>query len=229
MIDVYGPNTPNVIKVTVCLEELGMAYNRLPLDILTGEQFRPEFLAISPNNRVPAIVDHDPGDGEGPLSVFESGAILIYLAEKAASELLPQAPRRRSEVIAWIMWQMSAQGPNLGQWGHFRNYARERIPYAMDRFGRESRRLYGLLDSWLARREWVAGGAYSIADMACWPWTLFHGHHGIDLADYPNLQRWHKTIFARPAVVRALGDFEIPAAKTEWTDAERKILFEQGK
>jgi len=228
MIDVYGPNTPNVMKVTICLEELGLAYNRLPLDILKGEQFTPEFLAISPNNRVPAIVDHAPADGAGPLPLFESGAILVYLAEKA-EHFLPQAPRPRSEVFAWVMWQMSGQGPMLGQCGHFRNYAPERIPYAMDRFGREAQRLYRVLDTQLKAREFVAGGEYTIADMACWPWTLFHEHHGVSLQDFPELARWHRAIAERPAVRRAVGDFEVPPPKTQWTAEERKILFEQGR
>ena len=228
MIDVYGPNTPNVIKVTVCLEELGLSYNRLPLDILKGEQFTPQFLAISPNNRVPAIVDHAPADEAGPLPLFESGAILVHLAEKAG-RLLPQAPRPRSEVIAWVMWQMAGQGPMLGQCGHFRNYAPERIPYAAERFEREAQRLYRVLDSRLKDRDFVAAGAYSIADIACWPWTLFHAHHGARLADFPALERWHHQIAARPAVRRALGDFEVPPPKTDWTAEERKILFEQGR
>jgi GST-like protein len=228
MIDVYGPNTPNVIKVTVCLEELELAYNRVPLDILKGEQFAPQFLAISPNNRIPAIVDHTPADGAGPLPVFESGAILIYLAEKSG-RLLPGAPRPRSEVLAWLMWQMSGQGPMLGQCGHFRNYAPERIAYAQDRFDREAQRLYRVLDTQLTSRAFVAGREYTIADIACWPWTLFHEHHGVSLSDFPNLERWHCTIAERPAVRRALGDFEVPAPKTQWTAEERKILFEQGR
>jgi GST-like protein len=228
MIEVYGPNTPNVIKVTVCLEELGEPYTRLPLDILTGEQFKPEFLAISPNNRVPAIVDKAPVDGGGPLSVFESGAILIYLAEKRG-RLLPSAPRQRSEVIAWIMWQMAGQGPMVGQAGHFRNYAPERIPYAVDRYSREAQRLYRVLDNRLKSRDFIAGD-YTIADIACWPWTLFHEHHGVTLSDFPDLARWHRAIAARPAVQRALGDdFHVPPPKTDWSAEERKILFEQGR
>jgi GST-like protein len=228
MFDVYGPNTPNVIKVTVCLEELGLAYNRVPLDILKGEQFAPHFLAISPNNRVPAIVDQTPADGAGPLPVFESGAILIYLAEKCG-QLLPQTPRARSEVLAWIMWQMSGQGPMLGQCGHFLNYAPERVPYAVERFEREAQRLYRVLDTRLENREFIVDNVYSLADIACWPWTLFHHYHGVNLSDFPQVDRWHRAIAARPAVRRALGDFEIPPPKTQWTAEERKILFEQGR
>jgi GST-like protein len=228
MIDVYGPNTPNVIKVTVCLEELGMAYRRLPLDIMKGQQFTPQFLTISPNNRIPVIVDHAPADEAGPLPVFESGAILAYLAEKAG-RLLPKAARSRSEVIAWMMWQMSGQGPMLGQCGHFRNYAPERIPYAADRFGREAQRLYRVLDTRLKARDFVIDGDYTIADIACWPWTLFHEHHGVNLSDFPEVERWHRAIAARPAVRRALGDFEVAAPKTQWTVEERKTLFEQGR
>jgi GSH-dependent disulfide-bond oxidoreductase len=228
MIDVYGPNTPNVIKVTACLEELGIAYSRLPLDIMKGEQLTPRFLAISPNNRIPVIVDYAPADEAGPLPVFESGAILVYLAEKAG-RLLPEAARARSEVIAWVMWQMSGQGPMLGQCGHFRNYAPERIPYAVDRFGREAQRLYRVLDTRLKTRDFIVDGNYTIADIACWPWTLFHEHHGVNPSDFPEVERWHRAIAARPAVRRALGDFEVPPPKTRWTAEERKILFEQGR
>jgi GST-like protein len=227
MIEVYGGNTPNVIKVLVALEEMGVAYERLPVDIMTGEQFTPEFLAISPNNRVPAIVDTDPADGAGRLPVFESGAILVYLAEKYG-KLLPTAPRPRSEAIAWVMWQMAGQGPMCGQAGHFRNYAPEKIPYGIERYSSEVKRLYKVLDLRLAGREFVAGD-FSIADCACWPWTIFHVHHGIDLADYPQVRRWHEAIAARPSAKRALPDFEVPPPKTSWTDEERKMLFENNR
>jgi GST-like protein len=223
MIEVYGGNTPNVIKVLVALEELGVAYERKPVDIMKGEQFTPEFLAISPNNRVPAIVDTKPADGAGPLSVFESGAILIYLAEKYGA-LLPAEPRPRSAVIAWVMWQMAGQGPMCGQAGHFRNYAPEKIPYGIDRYSNEVKRLYKVLDLQLKGREFVAGG-FSIADCACWPWTIFNVHHGIDLGDYPEVERWRRAIDARPAVRRALGDFEVPPPRTTWTEEERKVMF----
>ena len=225
MIDIYGPNSPNVIKVLVALEELGAPYTRIPVDILTGEQFKPEFLAISPNNRIPAIVDHAPADGGGPLSLFESGAILFYLAEKHG-RLLPADLRTRSEVMVWVMWQMAGQGPMVGQAGHFRNYAPEKIPYAIDRYEREAQRLYRVLDTRLQGREFIVGD-YSIADIICWPWVIFRQHHGVDLKDFPNVARWFHAIEARPAVKRALDGFEVPPPKTSWSDAERKVLFER--
>jgi GST-like protein len=223
-IEIYGGASPNVIKVLVACEELGLVYTRTPLDILKGEQFTPAFLAISPNNRIPAIVDHDPRDGRGPLSVFESGAILIYLAEREG-KLLPTEPRQRAMVLQWLIWQMAGQGPMVGQAGHFRNYAPEKLPYAIDRYTNEASRLYRVLDTRLAGRAWIAKD-YSIADIACWPWVLFRDHHGIDLADYPNVARWYAAIDARPAVRRAVGDFTVPPPPS-FTDEERKILFPQ--
>ncbi|AMK19907.1 MULTISPECIES: glutathione S-transferase N-terminal domain-containing protein [Sphingobium] len=222
MIDVYGPESPNVIKVLLILQELGMAYERKPLDIMSGEQFSPEFLAISPNNKIPAIVDHDPADGGPPLSLFESGAILIYLAEKGGA-LLPTEPRPRSTVLAWLMWQMAGQGPMLGQAGHFRNYAPEPNPYGVRRYSDEAARLYGVLDRRLEGREWIAD-AFSIADIACWPWTLFRAHHGIELTDYPHVNRWFAAMEARPAFGRALPDFQAPLPITP-DDETRRILF----
>ncbi|MDB5702377.1 MAG: glutathione S-transferase [Sphingomonadales bacterium] len=222
MIDVYGPASPNVIKVLLALEELGIAYRRLPLDIMSGEQFAPAFLAISPNNKIPAIVDHEPDDGEGPLSLFESGAILIYLAEKTG-RLLPVAPRKRSEVLAWLMWQMSGQGPMLGQAGHFRNYAPEPISYAIRRYTDEAARLYKVLDTRLHEREWIAGD-FSIADIACWPWILFRAHHGIEIGSYPNVARWHAMMTARPSFARAMPDF-VPPPPVVPDEKTRRILF----
>jgi GSH-dependent disulfide-bond oxidoreductase len=224
MIDIYGGGTPNVLKPLIALEEMGLEYKRLPVDLLKGEQFTPEFLAISPNNRVPAMVDHDPADGQGPLSVFESGAMLLYLADKTGS-FIPTDARGRSVVVEWIMWQMAGQGPMLGQAGHFRNYAPEKIPYGIERYSNEARRLYRVLDTRLAERDYVAGD-YSIADMCCWPWTLFRAHHGVELGDFPNLERWYHRIEERPAVQRLLPDFQV-SAPPSFTEEERKLLFGQ--
>jgi GST-like protein len=222
MIELFGGETPNVFKPLILLEELGMPYRRVPVDIRKGEQFAPEFLMISPNNRVPAIVDHAAADGAGPLSVFESGAILIYLAEKAA-RLLPTEPRPRASVIEWLMWQMGGQGPMAGQAGHFRNYAPQKIPYGIERYTNEAARLYGVLDKRLRGRTYIADD-YSIADIACWPWILFREHHGIRLDDYPDLRRWFEAIGDRPAVKRLLGDYVAPPPPT-FTDDERAVLF----
>ena len=225
MIRIYYGETPNVYKVTIAVEEMGLASERVKVDIFNGEQFDPAFLAISPNNRIPAIVDTDPSDGGEPISIAESGAILIYLAEKTRL-FLPSDPRTRTRVLQWVMWQMSAQGPNLGQFGHFRNYAPEKLPYAIERFGKESHRLYGLLDKHLADHEFIAGD-YSIADMISWPWILFHQHHGIALNEFPNLNRWHLTIKQRPAVEFAMKDSVIPAPRTSFSKEERELLFNQ--
>lgn len=226
MIAIYGGDSPNVIKALIAMEELGLAYRREPLDIMKGEQFTPEFLAISPNNRIPAIVDDDPVDRGEPLSVFESGAILLYLAEKGGG-LMPEDPRARSDVMAWLMWQMSGQGPMLGQAGHFLNYAPEKLPYAIERYSREAQRLYRVLDTRLKGREFIAGD-YSVADIACWPWILFRSHHAVRLEDYPEVARWFAVIEKRPAVARAMAGVEVqpPQAFDEET---RRILFNTGK
>jgi GST-like protein len=224
MIEVFGPNTPNVIKVLVALEELALPYRRVEVDILKGEQFKPEFLAISPNNRIPAIVDHDPEDGGSPLSVFESGAILLYLADKT-NQLIPRNARARSAVVEWLMWQMAGQGPMLGQAGHFRNYAPEKLPYAIDRYTNEAARLYRVLNKRLEGREYIAGD-YSVADIACWPWILFRAHHGIELEPYPELRRWFMAIETRPATRRALAGFVAPPPAV-FDEQAREILFGQ--
>ena len=224
MIELYGGQTPNVFKPLVALEELGVDYRRIRVDILKGEQFSPAFLAISPNNRVPAIVDLDPVDGSGPLSVFESGAILLYLADKCRA-LIPQHSRGRSVVTEWLMLQMAGQGPMLGQAGHFRNYAPERIPYATQRYTKEAQRLYGVLNTRLVGREFIAGD-YSIADIACWPWILFRAQHGVTIEDYPEVHRWFKSIEGRPAVRRVLEDYQPPETLT-FTEQERAVLFGQ--
>jgi len=200
MIDLLYWPTPNGWKVAIALEEMELAYRMIPVDIGKGAQFEAAFLAISPNNRIPAIVDHDPEDGGPPVSVFESGAVLLYLAEKTG-RFLPRDPRGRSEVVQWLMWQMGGLGPMLGQHGHFKLYAREKIAYAIERYRTEAERLYGVLDRRLADREFLAG-AYSIADMACWPWVVTHKAQEIDLAAFPHVRRWYDTLKERPALRR---------------------------
>ena len=200
MIDLYYWPTPNGWKISIALEELGLAYRMIPVNIGRGAQFEPGFLAISPNNRIPAIVDQDPEDGGDPISVFESGAILLYLAEKTG-RLIPRDPRGRKQVIEWLMWQMGGLGPMLGQAHHFRAYAPERIEYAIDRYTKEANRLYGVLDKRLEGREYIAGD-YSIADIACWSWIVPHERQGQKLEDTPHLHRWFERIRSRPAVQR---------------------------
>jgi GST-like protein len=200
MIDLHYWPTPNGWKVSIALEEMDLAYRIVPVNIGRGQQFEPDFLAISPNNRMPAIVDHAPGDGGEPISVFETGAILIYLAEKTG-RFLPPDPRGRKEVIEWLMWQMGGLGPMLGQHGHFALYAAEKIPYAIERYRSEAERLYGVLDRRLAGREHICGD-YSIADMACWPWVITYKNQGIDLSAYPNVRRWFDGLKQRPALRR---------------------------
>lgn len=197
-IDLYFWPTPNGWKITIMLEELGLPYRVVPVDIGKGDQFDPAFLAISPNNRMPAIVDPD-GPGGEPVSVFESGAIMIYLAEKTG-KLMPADPRGRLKVLEWLMFQMGGVGPMLGQVHHFRRYAPEKIPYAIDRYTREAGRLYGVIDRRLAESEYLAGD-YSIADIAVWPWLLGE-RQGQNFDDFPNLKRWRDAVKVRPAVVR---------------------------
>lgn len=201
MIDLYYWTTPNGHKITVFLEETGLPYRIVPVNIGTGEQFRPDFLAIAPNNRIPAIIDTEPADGGAPISVFESGAILHYLAEKTG-RFLPTDARGRSEVMQWLFWQMGGLGPMAGQNHHFAQYASERIPYAITRYVNETNRLYGVLDRRLADREFIAE-VYSIADMACYPWIVPHQRQQQNLDDFPHLRRWFRAIEARPAVQRA--------------------------
>ncbi|MCD2315396.1 glutathione binding-like protein [Sphingomonas sp. IC-11] len=200
MIDLYFAATPNGWKITIMLEECGLPYTVKPVNIGAGEQFRPEFLAISPNNRIPAIIDHDPPGGGEPISVFETGAILIYLAEKTGL-FLPQDLRGKISVTEWLMWQMAGLGPMLGQNGHFLLYAPEKLPYAIDRYGREADRLYGVLDRQLAwTNAYVAGAQYTIADMACFPWVITHKAQGIDMGKFPHVARWFAEVRQRPAV-----------------------------
>ncbi len=227
MIDLYYWTTPNGHKITIFLEEAGLPYTIKPVNIAAGEQFRPEFLAISPNNRIPAIVDHDPVDGKGPLSVFESGAILQYLAEKTG-KFLSADLRGRTETMQWLFWQVGGLGPMAGQNGHFANYAPEKIFYAIDRYVKETERLYGVLDERLADREFIAG-AYSIADMAAYPWIVPYERHGQNLNDFSNLKRWFETIQRRNAVQRAYEVANTINTAATVTEESRSILFGQGR
>ena len=200
MIDLHFAATPNGWKITIMLEECGLPYTVKPVNLGAGGQFAPDFLAISPNNRIPAIVDHDPAHGGGPQSVFETGAILLYLAEKTG-RFLPADPRGRIAATEWLMWQMGGLGPMLGQNGHFALYAPERLPYAIDRYAREADRLYGVLDRQLARTgAYVAGADYTIADIACFPWIITHKAQGIDMGKFPHVARWFAEVRQRPAV-----------------------------
>ena len=201
MIDLYTFGTPNGVKVSIMLEEVGLPYRAHTVNILEDEQFDPEFLKISPNNKIPAIVDSDGPDGE-PISLFESGAILLYLADKTG-QLIPADARGRWRVMEWLMFQMGGVGPMFGQANHFRRFAKEEVPYAIERYTTEAHRLYGVMDRRLAENDFLAGD-YSIADIACVGWVGRWEWHGIDWADYPNLHRWFETIRARPAVQRGL-------------------------
>ncbi len=225
MIDLYYWPTPNGWKISIALEELELPYKVVPVNIGRGEQFKPDFLAISPNNRMPAIVDHSPVDGGAPLSIFESGAILLYLTDKTG-RLCPKDLRGRTEVVEWLMWQMGGLGPMSGQANHFRNYAPEKIQYGIDRYTNETNRLYGVLDKRLAGREFIAG-AFSIADCASWPWLLSHDRIGQNLAEFPNLKRWYDALKERPSVRRGIDvgkDLRTPGTMDE---KAKKVLFGQ--
>ena len=231
MIDLYYWPTPNGWKVSIALEEMKLPYDTKYVNIGRGEQFEPEFLAISPNNRMPAIVDHDPPGGGEPISVFESGAILIYLAEKSG-QFLPADVRGRAHVLEWLMWQMGGFGPMLGQNHHFNIYAPEKVPYAIDRYVRETSRLYGVLDKQLADREWICGD-YSIADMACWGWVVPHDRQGIDLDQFENVRRWYDAMKERPGVQLGFSvGLEIRRAMSQsqqggMDEEAKKVLFSQ--
>jgi GST-like protein len=229
MIDVHYWPTPNGHKVTIFLEEAGVPYRIVPVNIGRGEQFRPEFLAISPNNRMPAIVDHAPKDGGPPVAVFESGAILVYLGEKTGKFLPgPDRIRPRKEAIEWLMWQMGGLGPMSGQAGHFLNYAPEDIPYGKRRYTQEVNRLYGVMDKRLADREWLAGD-YSVADMASYPWVAIWKRLQQSVEEFPNVRRWIDAMRARPAVDRAYkaGENVAPPRTGGMSEEERKVLFGQ--
>ena len=227
MIDLHFWTTPNGYKILIFLEETETAYTIRPVNIAKGEQFEEQFLEISPNNRMPAIVDHAPADGGDPLSVFESGAILQYLAEKTG-RFLPSDLRGRFEVMQWLFWQMAGLGPMLGQNHHFVQYAPEQLPYAIDRYVKETERLYGVLDGRLADRPFVAGD-YSIVDMACYPWIVPYERQGQNLDDFPNVKRWFEAIAARPAVVRAYEKGRAVNQTATVTEESRSILFGQGR
>jgi len=227
MIDLYYWTTPNGHKITIFLEETGLEHKVIPVNISAGEQFAPAFLAISPNNRIPAIVDHAPRDGGGPLSLMESGAILQYLAEKTG-QLMPADLRGRWDCLQWLYWQMAGLGPMAGQNHHFHLYSIEKIPYAIDRYVRETGRLYAVLDKRLADRAFIAGD-YSIADIACYPWVQPERQKQ-DIADFPHLARWLQEIAARPAVQRAYAFAKTVNVKPAVDDEKsRAILFGQSK
>jgi GST-like protein len=229
MIDLYYWTTPNGHKITLFLEEAGLEYAIKPINIGKGAQFDPAFLKISPNNRIPAIVDHAPADGGEAISVFESGAILLYLAGKTG-QFLPKDLRGQVQVLEWLMWQMGGLGPMAGQNHHFSIYAPEKVPYAIDRYVKETSRLYGVLNKRLAGRDFILGKQYTIADMAAYPWVIPE-RQGQDIADFPNLRRWHAAIRARPATTRAYARAkEINPQPTQIrTDEERKVLFGQDR
>jgi GST-like protein len=227
MIELFYWPTPNGHKITLFLEEAGVDYKITRLDIGKGDQFKPDYLTIAPNNRMPAIIDHHPTDGGAPISIFESGAILWYLAEKTGT-FLPSDTRGKVAVSEWLFWQMAGLGPMTGQYGHFATYAPEKIAYAIERYTRERQRLLGVLDRQLKGRAFITGDEYTIADMACYPWVDPYTKAPLDLTDFPDVVRWRAAIEARPATRRAYaqGDFNTPSA--EMSEEQRSILFGQG-
>lgn len=225
MIDLYFSPTPNGLKARLFLEEAQLDYRVVPVRLSRGEQFSAEFLAISPNNKIPAIVDHAPVGGGAPLAMFESGAIMLYLAEKIG-RFIPADPRARAEVLQWLIWQMSGLGPMAGQAGYFRVYAPQPVEAAIDRYTSELHRLYRVLDRRLDGREFVATDEYTIADIACYPWIVPHAPHGQDLAEFPHLRRWFEAIGRRPAVLRTYDGVEdVYSGKPALTDEQRRVLF----
>ena len=226
MIDFYYWTTPNGHKITLILEEAGLEYKIHPINIGQGDQFEPDFLKIAPNNRIPAIVDHNPVDGGEPISLFESGAILMYLADKTGQFNYSDL-RDRTNVLQWLMWQMGGLGPMAGQNHHFSQYAPETIPYAIDRYVNETARLYAVLNKQLCQSEFIAGDEYSIADMACYPWVVSHQKQSQDLNDFPHLKRWFETIKTRPATIKAYQISEKINPPKTFTDEEKALLFKQ--
>jgi len=232
MLDVWSWPTPNGQKVHIALEELGLEYNIIPVNIGAGDQFKPEFLKITPNHRIPAIVDSD-GPGGKPFTLFESGAILIYLSEKAGGKLMPKDPAARFKCLEWIMFQMGGVGPMFGQWNHFGAYAPEKIPYAIERYTNESQRLTRVLNQRLGETRWLAGDEYSMADIITFPWLhtgsqqspRFDERGYIDLTKYPNVKRWYDEIAARPAVRRGLEILTNVREQKTITEAEREVYF----
>ncbi|MCW6510212.1 glutathione S-transferase N-terminal domain-containing protein [Lichenifustis flavocetrariae] len=226
MIDLYYWPTPNGHKITIFLEETGLPYRILPVNIGAGDQFKPDFLAIAPNNRMPAIVDHDPAVGGAPISVFESGAILLYLAEKTG-QFIPKETRQRVAVLEWLFWQMGGLGPMAGQNHHFSAYAPEKIPYAINRYVNETNRLYGVLDRQVAKTGASLAGDYSIADMAAYPWIVPYERQGQKLEDFLHLKRWFETIRERPATIAAYAKGDTVNRPKEMSEADKKMLFGQ--
>ncbi len=227
MIDLYYWPTPNGWKISIALEELGLQYRVKPVNIGRGEQFLPEFLKISPNNRIPALVDHAPRKGDAPVAVFETGAMLIYLAEKTG-RLLPDEGAARYQALQWLMWQMGGLGPMAGQNGHFLLYAPEKIPYAIERYGQEVRRLYTVLDTQLALTGACVAGDYSIADIAIFPWIMTHKAQGLTLDDYPAIKRWYADLRARDALQRGLAVGKPLRAGGQMDEETRRNLFQGG-
>lgn len=226
MIELYYWTTPNGHKITMFLEETGLPYTIIPVNIGAGDQFKPDFLKISPNNRIPAIVDRDPVAGNGSISVFESGAILLYLAEKTGKLIPTTDLPRRVEVLQWLFWQMGGLGPMAGQNHHFSQYAPEKIDYAIKRYVNETGRLYAVLNKQLADREFIAGD-YSIADIACYPWIVPYERQSQNLEDFPNLKRWFEAIKERPATIRAYEKAEAFKNQAISPEQSRDILFNQ--
>ena len=226
MIDLYYWPTPNGHKITIILEEAGIDYRIMPVDISAGEQFKPEFLAISPNNRMPAIVDDAPADGGEALSVFESGAILVYLADRTG-QFLPTGLRGRKTALEWLFWQVGGLGPMAGQNHHFVQYAPENLPYAIDRYVNETNRLYGVLDRRLRGRAFIAGDEYTIADMACYPWVAPWKKQLQSLDDFPHLRRWFEAIRERPGTIRAYEKGKPWSERPVVNEDSREILFGQ--
>lgn len=226
MIELYYWTTPNGHKITMFLEEVGLPYQVIPINIGAGDQFKPEFLKIAPNNRIPAIIDREPLDGGAAISVFESGAILLYLAEKTG-KLISTDLRERVEILEWLFWQMGGLGPMAGQNHHFSQYAPEKIDYAINRYVNETGRLYSVLNKQLNGREFVAGKAYSIADIAAYPWIVPHQSQHQNLEDFPNLKRWFEMIQARPSTIRAYAKAEEFKQQAISIEESRTLLFNQ--
>jgi GSH-dependent disulfide-bond oxidoreductase len=226
MIDLHYWTTPNGHKITMMLEETGLAYQIVPVNISKGEQFEPQFLAIAPNNRIPAIIDHEPVGGGAPISVFESGAILLYLADKSG-QFIGTDVRGRFETLQWLFWQMAGLGPMAGQNHYFVQYANEKVPHAIERYVKETNRLYAVLNRRLADRGFIAGEHYSIADIACYPWIVPHERQLQNLGDFPYLTRWFEAVRSRAATERAYAIAKKINPPKPMNDAERKILFGQ--
>lgn len=226
MIELYAWPTPNGYKISIACEEMGLPYKVVPVDIGGGDQFKPEFLKFSPNNKMPAIIDPDGPDGK-PISVFESGAILIYLAEKTG-KFMPRDMRGRTRTIEWLMFQMASVGPMMGQNGHFRNYAPEKMQYAIDRYTNETKRIFGVMDRRLKEAPYLAGD-YSIADMATFPWIRAWPRQGIEIEEFPQVKRWFEAIDARPAVKKGLDLLQDKIRKGPIDDKARDILFGQAQ